>query len=80
MKPGIICSNSGIPGGDAKTQDNPGKPGILGWYDSGIVVHKHLPVVPVAILLLKKDLMSATLFLFIKKAMELKLQLPLPLL
>ena len=29
LKPGIIFSNSGIPGGDAKTWDNPGKPGII---------------------------------------------------
>ena len=29
LKPG---SNSGIPGGDAETRDNPGKPGILGRY------------------------------------------------
>ena len=32
MKHGIICSNCGIPGGDAETRDNPGKPGILGRY------------------------------------------------
>ena len=31
------------------------------------MVHKHLPVVPVAIALLKKDLISGTLFLFIMK-------------
>ena len=27
LKPGIICSNSKIPGGDAETWGNPGKPG-----------------------------------------------------
>ena len=35
LKPGIIrylSTNSGIPGGDAETRDNPGKPGILGRY------------------------------------------------
>ena len=31
------------------------------------MVHKHLPLVPVAIALLKKDLISGTLFLFIMK-------------
>ena len=32
LKPGIIRDSPGIPGGDAETRDNPGKPGILGRY------------------------------------------------
>ena len=32
LKPGIIPDSPGIPGGDAETRDNPGKPGILGRY------------------------------------------------
>ena len=37
VKPGIICSNSEIPGGDAKTRDNPRELGILGRYANGSI-------------------------------------------
>ena len=40
LQPGImiICTNSRLPGGDAETQHNPGRPGKLGRYD----VYSHI--------------------------------------